>query len=155
MKETILTVASLQLFGEEAPPQEEIPQEEAPQKEGAALYDAWLAQAEETRELYPGFDLSAEMGNPKFLDLLSARVDVRTAYEVLHKEELIPSLMAYTAQEVERRLMGKLAAGALRPQENGSGSQGAALSRVDVSRMSKKDRQEVIRRVQRGERVVF
>ena len=55
------------------------------QENGKKLYAAWMQQADEAKKVYPSFDLRTEMNNPKFVDLLRSNIDVRTAYEVLHK----------------------------------------------------------------------
>ena len=119
------------------------------------LYASWVDQGEKTKTVYPSFDLKAEMENPRFVDLLRNNIDVRTAYEVLHKDEIIPAAMQFTAKTVEQKLTNKIIAGGQRPTENGMNSQGAAVGKSDVSQLSKADRQEIIRRVQRGERIRF
>ena len=119
------------------------------------LYASWVDQGEKTKTVYPFFDLKAEMENPRFVDLLRNNIDVRTAYEVLHKDEIIPAAMQFTAKTVEQKLTNKIIAGGQRPTENGMNSQGAAVVKSDVSQLSKADRQEIIRRVQRGERIRF
>lgn len=125
------------------------------QENGRKLYSAWMQQAEETKKVYPSFDLQAEMGNSKFLDLLRSNVDVRTAYEVLHKDEIIPAAMQFTAKTVESKLAKSIAANSARPSENGMSSQSAAVVKSDVSQLTKADRAEIIRRVQRGEKIRF
>lgn len=125
------------------------------QENGKKLYAAWMQQAEEAKKVYPSFDLRAEMNNPRFVDLLRSNVDVRTAYEVLHKDEIIPAAMQFTARTVEQKLAKKIAAGGARPTENGMSSQGAAVVKSDVSQLTKADRAEIIRRVQRGEKIRF
>ena len=119
------------------------------------LYASWVDQGEKTKTVYPSFDLKAEMENPRFVDLLRNNIDVRTAYEVLHKDEIIPAAMQFTAKTVEQKLTNKIIAGGQRPSENGMNSQGAAVVKSDVSQLSKADRQEIIRRVQRGEKIRF
>lgn len=119
------------------------------------LYASWVDQGEKTKTVYPSFDLKAEMENPRFVDLLRNNIDVRTAYEVLHKDEIIPAAMQFTAKTVEQKLTNKIIAGGQRPTENGMNSQGAAVVKSDVSQLSKADRQEIIRRVQRGEKIRF
>ena len=125
------------------------------QEQGKKLYAAWMQQADEAKKVYPSFDLRAEMNNPKFVDLLRSNIDVRTAYEVLHKDEIIPAAMQFTAQTVESKLAKKIASNGARPSENGMSSQSAAVVKSDVSQLSKADRAEIIRRVQRGEKIRF
>ena len=125
------------------------------QENGKKLYAAWMQQADEAKKIYPSFDLETEMSNPKFLDLLRSNIDVRTAYEVLHKDDIIRGAMHFTAQTVESKLSKKIASNGARPSENGMSSQSAAVVKSDVSQLSKEDRAEIIRRVQRGEKIRF
>ena len=125
------------------------------QENGKKLYSAWMQQADEAKKVYPSFDLRTEMNNPKFVDLLRSNIDVRTAYEVLHKDEIIPAAMQFTAQTVESKLAKSIASNGARPSENGMSSQSASLVKSDVSQLSKADRAEIIRRVQRGEKIRF
>ena len=130
-------------------------QEAQRQENGKKLYAAWMQQADEAKKVYPSFDLRAEMNNPKFVDLLRSNIDVRTAYEVLHKDDIIRGAMQFTAQAVESKLAKKVASNGSRPSENGMSSQSAAVVKSDVSQLSKADRAEIIRRVQRGEKIRF
>lgn len=132
-----------------------IQQEQDAKEKGAQLYASWMEQAEKAKAVYPSFDLRAEMGNQKFLDLLRANIDVRTAYEVIHKDDIIPAAMQFTAKTVEQKLTKKIIAGVARPSENGISSQSAAQVKSDVSQLTKADRAEIIRRVQRGEKIRF
>lgn len=130
--------------------------EEQSRKENAnKLYSQWMEQAESAKAVYPSFDLRAEMQNPQFVNLLRSNVDVRTAYEVLHKDEIIPAAMQFTAKTVEQKLTNKIIANGARPTENGNSSQGAAVVKNDVSKLTKADRDEIARRVARGEKVTF
>lgn len=130
-------------------------QEQTAQQNASKLYAAWMEQAEKAKSVYPSFDLRAEMQNPRFVDLLRSNVDVRTAYEVLHKDEIIPAAMQFTAQKVEQKLTNKIIANGARPTENGINSQSAAQVKSDVSQLSKADRAEIARRVARGEKISF
>ena len=130
--------------------------EEQNRKENAdKLYSRWMQESEATKKVYPSFNLQAEMQNPRFIDLLKNNIDVRTAYEVLHKDEIIPAAMQFTAKAVEQKLTNKIIANGARPVENGNSSQGATVTKSDVSQLSKEDRAEIIRRVARGEKIRF
>ena len=125
------------------------------QENGKKLYATWMQQAEEAKQIYPSFNIETEMANPKFVDLLRSNIDVRTAYEVLHKDDIIRGAMQFTAQTVESKIAKKIASNGARPAENGMNSQSAAVVKSDVSQLSKADRAEIIRRVQRGEKIRF
>ena len=130
-------------------------QERQTKENANKLYAGWMQQAEEVKKVYPSFDMRAEMNDPRFLDLLRSNIDVRTAYEVIHKDEIIGGAMQFTAKTVESKIAKKIAAGGARPTENGMSSSSPAVVKSDVSQLSKADRQEIIRRVQRGEKIRF
>ena len=114
-----------------------------------------MQQADSLKAVYPTFDLNAEVENPQFRQLLRSGIDVRTAYEVIHKDEIIPAAMQFTAKTVEQKIANKIASGGSRPAENGMANQGAATVKSDVSKLTRADREEIIRRVQRGEKIRF
>ena len=130
-------------------------QEQQTQENANKLYAAWMNQAEEVKKVYPTFDMRAEMNNPKFVDLLRSNIDMRTAYEVLHKDEIIPAAMQFTAKTVESKIAKKIAAQGARPAENGMSSGSPAVVKSDVSQLSRADRDEIRRRVARGEKIRF
>ena len=130
-------------------------QEKSVRENADKIYSQWMQQSDALKGLYPSFDLNAELKNPRFVDLLKNNIDVRTAYEVLHKDEIIPAAMQFTAKQVEQKLTNKIISGGARPMENGINSQSSALVKSDVSQLSKEDRAEIARRVARGERIVF
>lgn len=119
------------------------------------LYSTWMQQSEEAKKVYPTFDLRAEMQNPKFQGLLRNNIDVKTAFEVIHKDEIIPAAMQYTAKTVEQNITNKIIANGARPIENGNGSQGASVTKSDSSALTKAERAEINRKVANGERVSF
>ena len=130
--------------------------EEKQRRENAdKIYATWMEQAEKTKAVYPTFDFRAEMQNKNFANLIQNNVDVRTAYEVVHKDDIISGAMQFTAKQVEQKLANKIIAGGARPAENGNSSQSATVVKSDVSQLSKADRAEIIRRVQRGEKIRF
>ena len=152
MNETIWPLG-LQLFGEAAPEGAEAP--EAAPEAGIRDWGEVHSQAEEARALYPDLDLMAELGNPEFDRLAAAGVPVRTAYEVVHREEILGGAMAYAVRETTRKLSGAVMSGSARPQESGMGGPGAALHRLDPRSLSQRERQALRDRVMRGERVVL
>lgn len=135
--------------------QASIAQESSAHAQAQRQYDRWIDQASATRRAYPQFDLKKELADPRFVRLLNADVDVQTAYEVLHNREHFANALAYTTGQVEKTLTRKLAEAQNRPAENGMGGNSAAVVRQDVSQMSRNDRVEIIRRVQKGETIRF
>ena len=125
------------------------------QEKAERLHSVWLQQEQATKQVYPSFNMEAELQNPEFVNLITNNVDVKTAYEVIHREEIIPAAMQFAAQAVEQNISKKIAANGVRPSENGTGSRASAVVKSDVSKLTKMDIDEVARRVARGERVTF
>lgn len=130
-------------------------QEQSRRENASKLYAAWMDQAQQAKSVYPSLDLETELKNPKFVDLLRSNVDVKTAFEVLHKDEIIPAAMQYTAKAVEQKIANRMIANGARPTENGNSSQSASVVKSDVSTLTKADRAEINRRVMRGEKISF
>ncbi len=119
------------------------------------LYAQWMEQEQQTKAVYPNFNLKNEMQNQKFVDLLRSNIDVRTAYEVIHKDDIIHGAMQFAVNTAEQKIANKIIASGARPTENGTSSQGASLTKSDVSQLSKADRQDILKRVARGEKISF
>lgn len=124
------------------------------------IMDQWSQQANDTAKVYPGFDLNAELSNQesgqRFQDLLRSGIDVRTAFEVIHKDELISGAMRYTAQQVAAKTAADIRTRGQRPVENGSSKRGAVeVRKSDPRQLTKADREEIARRVLRGEKISF
>lgn len=117
--------------------------------------EQWEQQAAVARQTYPNLDLEVEAKNPKFRQLLGAGIDVGTAYMVIHKDDVIAGAMQHTAKKVEEKLTNNIIAGNRRPTENGMSSQSAAITKSDPSQFTKADRDEIRKRVARGEIIRF
>ncbi len=119
------------------------------------LYTNWMKQAEATQAIYPSFNLETELQNKQFVDLLRSNIDVRTAYEVIHKDQIIAGAMQFTAQETERRVTENIRSRGQRPVENGNSGQATSVTKSHVSQLTKADRAEIARRVARGDKIRF
>jgi hypothetical protein len=117
--------------------------------------EQWMWQAQQARQQYPNLDMGRELQNPRFRALLNAGVDVGDAYLVAHRDEIIPAAMHRTAKAVEEKFANRIAANITRPSENAMAGRGTTVVADQVSHMSKAQRQDIIRRVQRGEIIRF
>ena len=70
-------------------------------------------QAEEgrIRQVYPDFDWRREMASPRFGRLVTAGVDGRTAYEIVHRQELLKAAMGYAAAQAGSQMEHSIASG--------------------------------------------
>ncbi len=115
-----------------------------------------VTQGDALKQMYPGFDLNTELQNPRFFELTKpgVGVDVRTAYEVVHRDEIIGGAMQYTAQQTAQKLSSAMASGANRPSENGlSSSAGPINLNTDFRRMATEDRasfDKLVQAIKRG-----
>ena len=120
-------------------------------------YNKWQQQADECKGIYPDFDLAAEFEGEtgqRFADLLKKGVDVKTAYQVVHQDELLTGAIEYAVKSTQKRTVDNIRARGMRPSENGaSGNAATRITSSDPSKWTKADRAEVARRVARGENI--
>ena len=115
----------------------------------------WYEQADEVKKVYPSFDLKTEAKNPQFLAMLKSGVPMEHAYRTMHFDELTQNAARVAAQTADAQAQARIKSKASRPSENGTSSQSAAIVRNDVSSLTRAERAEIARRVQRGEKIIF
>lgn len=130
-------------------------QQQQSQKQADALYASWMEQSNEVKQVYPSFDLQTELQNEQFRQLLRNNIPIRTAFEVIHKDDIIPAAMQFTARQVEQKVANSVLAGQKRPAEGAMGNRSASRTKSDVSQLTDADMAEINRRVLRGERITF
>lgn len=113
----------------------------------------WYQEAEAMKADYPDFDLGRESQDPQFLSMLRSGVPVKLAYEVMHMDEIKSTVAQTTAQKTEKQVVEGIRAKGARPAENGTSSQSGFFVKDDPAKWTKKDRAEIVRRVQRGEQI--
>ena len=112
--------------------------------------ERWQKESEEVKQTYPQFDLAKEMSDRRFFSLCYKGVGLEEAYLIVHKDELFTAAMEYAASELMRSgafcKSGRMKEGALSPA--------GEFTKSEKS-LSKNERKELIRRTERGERVVL
>ncbi|MCR4841651.1 MAG: hypothetical protein K5840_00130 [Eubacterium sp.] len=119
-------------------------------------FEAFQQAAERVKQIYPGFDLDTEMANPEFERLTwQAGVPLQTAYEIMHKDEIITHGMQVATQKTKEMISNNIQSGKARPTENGVKSSGAAAKTegTSPSTWSKEYRQQIKDRVRAGEKI--
>lgn len=127
-------------------------------QESSKILADWRRQAEGLAEKYPGFDLDAELENEVFVDLLvngKGRVTVENAYVSAHFDEAIKQAMEFAAARGTEVAAARFANNAKRPAEGALQKTTAGASVVDVKNMTRKQRDEIKKRVEKGERITF
>ncbi|MBE6990212.1 MAG: hypothetical protein E7426_05655 [Ruminococcaceae bacterium] len=118
-----------------------------------AALDRLARDEGDIRAVYPGFRWQRELADPAFARLIGAGVDGRTAYEVVHREELLRRAMRYAAGRAVTQTARSIASGARPVAENGGRS--AAVTRPDPRRLTPTELADIRRRVQNGEKIRF
>lgn len=120
------------------------------------IYRDLQSGAQDVRRRYDAtFDLAqACRKNPRLKRLVGLGVDVRTAYEAVHRDRLMFSAMQYTASVVAGKTARQIAARSRRPAENGLGG-GLAAEKTSVAALSGKQIRNLIARAEKGEQIRF
>ena len=118
----------------------------------------WQQEAQQLRTLYPGFDLAAEVNSPngqRLLGMLRSGVPMRTAYQALHMDELLPAAIRYAVQQTQQRTVDSIRARGLRPEEAAAGNQTAAaqLLGADPARWNAEEMNDAIRQARMGKKI--
>lgn len=115
--------------------------------------EVWRTESEAVKEFYPAFDFDKEITNKDYMQLLINGVNPKTAYQVIHNEEIISGSMAMAANAGRQQTIDNIRSRGARASEGAIGSQPAAESKVSVKDMTKAQIDELIRRAQRGEKI--
>lgn len=119
-------------------------------------FQRWNTEETQVREIYPSFDFATEMNNPNFAKLMRVPdMDMRTAYEVAHHDEIMRGAMQFTAQKAAEKVADSVKANAARPTENGLSSQAAAVTNFDINNLTREQIEEYKRQARDGRKVDF
>lgn len=117
-------------------------------------YQKLLQEQAEVSLIYPNFNLDVEVLNPQFESLVRNGIDLKTAYEVVHHNEILPQAMKFAADKTMSDVSRAIQSGS-RPTELANGHMDSPAGKVDVSKLSREQRDEINRRVLSGERIVL
>ena len=110
-------------------------------------YQRLRLQEEQAKRDYPALSLDKELDDAQFVRLLQSGVGLKTAYEAVHHRELLEQQAEKRAEELQKL--------AQRPAENAMGSQAAAQTAVEPAALSARERRQLRRRAEKGERITF
>lgn len=128
--------------------------------ENRVKFNAWLNESESLKTMFPSLDFRAEMQSKEFIGMLEALTangfnnPFERAYKTMHMDELVTSVASTTAQKVAQATANKIASG-VRPSENGNSDSVASVSKINVDTLSNKDVLDILKKVERGERISF
>ena len=116
-------------------------------------YAIWDAQVAETLRYYPEFSIDTEMQNPDFTRLMNSGVPIKTAFEVVHNQEMMQGAMKFAAQRAATEVTNNVKSNLSRPIENGASARAASTGEKNYSAMSFDQLEEIARRVKAGEQI--
>lgn len=116
---------------------------------------AWQQEAKQLKQKYPSFDLNAELADQNFRGMLKNGISLEHAYKVKHMDEITAATARAAADAASAQTTARIQTKAARPKENGMSTQSAAITKSDVHTLSRADRAEIARRVQRGAKITF
>lgn len=119
------------------------------------IFDDWQREAAAVKADYPGFDLAEEMENPEFKSLISNSVPMRKAYEVIHMNDILKDISAFSAKKGEELAALRIKQRQSRPDENMNGKSSGVVIKSDPSKLTKADRDEIRKRVARGDKSIM
>jgi len=116
-------------------------------------------QAEELKQVFPGFDLIKEMEeNPEFARLTGPNVgiSVKDAFYALHGEQLAAQSMKAGMERAQKQLSQTVRAQGMRPIEGAAHGQGqpAAQAPMDFRNMTRSEREKFRSQVKSGKVVI-
>ena len=135
-------------------------QKEAQEQEQMMLrqhFQNLARQAEELRKVVPDFDLRKEMENETFRRLVAPNsgLNVESAFYAVHHAELGMQAMQYGFQRAQDQISQTLQSNRARPVEGAiQGGQPADVA-IDPRSMTREERQRLLERARRGEKIVF
>lgn len=113
------------------------------------------AQAEELKKTFPSFDLRKELENPTFTRMTAPNsgLTLADAYFAVHRNEIMSSYGALTAQQTAQKLSKSIAANGRRPSEAGTTGQAPSVTSFDYRSASKEQREALKKRIRSGEKI--
>ncbi len=110
------------------------------------------AELEELKGDYPDFDLEKEYADPAFERLITAGVDLRTAYEVTHRDSVLPKGLRAAIEDETRRIWQELRSASQRISES---SRAVTPARVSLAADTRSQREALERRALKGEKIIL
>lgn len=130
--------------------------EQENQRKADELLNGWIQDAEKLKEVYPSFDLQSELENPDFVELMRLPImDLQSAYEFIHKNELQAAKSEVIAQQMEQKIANKVASNQRLPVENGVAATSAATAQRDVRSLTRADRERINLEIAAGKKISF
>ena len=134
--------------------QAQLLQMQAVQKSRAQV-EQWQQEAAQLRQDYPDFDLGRFVADPQNVEYLKRGVPMRMVYEYSNRDAIMQDTASRAARQAETNVVNNIRARGARPKENGAKNRPGVVVKDNVESLTNEDIDEIIRRVQRGEKISF
>lgn len=141
------------------------------ERENAMLVDAHRAEIEEQRraqkfaewdqqipamqQLYPSFDIAAEVQNPQFVQLIDQGWSLQQAYEGIHHREIMSGAIRTAAQQAAQQTAKAIRSGQGRPIENAVGAVTVGKQTMNPAQLTDEEMDKLIAEIKSGRKVSF
>lgn len=125
------------------------------QQEMQETFRRWDAESEALKEVFPSFDIGAELENPEFQDTLNRVGNVRDAFMITHMEDILSGSTEVTARQTRNDMVKNMKSKAARPAENGVRTSPAIVRKSDPSKLNDADMDRIFAKVEDGETFSF
>ena len=130
---------------------QQMERQRAQQARIAELQAGWDREAEQLKAQYPDFNMAEVLANPEVEKMMRSGVSMTNAYHSAYFDHILKQQQAATARQVEQGVVNRMQQRNARPGESGTRPGGAVQTKIDVSHMSRKEMEEMEKRVMRGE----
>ena len=130
---------------------QQMERQRAQQARIAELQAGWDREAEQLKAQYPDFNMAEVLANPEVEKMMRSGVSMTNAYRSAYFDHILKQQQAATARQVGQGVVNRMQQRNARPGENGTRPGGAVQTKIDVSHMSRKEMEEMEKRVMRGE----
>ena len=126
---------------------QQMERQRAQQARIAELQAGWDREAEQLKAQYPDFNMAEVLANPEVEKMMRSGVSMTNAYRSAYFDHILKQQQAATARQVEQGVVNRMQQRNARPGENGTRPGGAVQTKIDVSHMSRKEMEEMEKRV--------
>ncbi len=125
------------------------------QQQRQETFARWDQESTELQEVFPAFNLNAELENETFLETLDRVGSVRDAFMITHMQDILSGAMETSKTNATKAAVENFKSNAQRPVENGMKRQPAVIRKDDPSKMTDDDLRKAAEAARRGEIIKF
>lgn len=120
------------------------------------MFAQWDSEAAQLKEAFPAFDLGMELEqNQRFAQMLDGGATVTEAFAATHMYDILNGYNNESKRNAQAEVVSQIQRQANRPMESGMKPAPAVQRKVDPSKFTDADIDEILKRVNNGEKFSF